>query len=232
MSTLIDLQETLLKKYDSDMLAQVYLARYSQSTDPKIWFKELLSGITKISDHPDVLWVSRDLKKDKELENEYKVDSASIKSLLNFLNFRAYELKKKFIFIEDAHLLSVIVSNKLLKVLEEMPVAFCLFLLAPKQESLLLTVESRAIKILLPENLKALPPPVAHFNGVQEAILELKKAEDSLSMEKSFIENHLQRVIESGDFQALEAALDNLKMHSFATSFNNSKASRLSPFFF
>jgi DNA polymerase-3 subunit delta' len=232
MSALIDLKKTLLKKYDKDMLAQVYLARYGQSTDPKIWFKEFLSGITKLSDHPDVLWVSRDLKKDKEQENEYKVDSASIKSLLNFLNFKAYELKKKFIFIEDAHLLSVIVSNKLLKVLEEMPVAFCLFLLAPKQESLLPTVESRAIKILLPENLEALPTTVAHFSGAQEAVLELKKAEDSLSMEKSFIENSLQRVIESGDFLALEAALDNLKMHSVSESFNNSKAARLSPFFF
>jgi hypothetical protein len=224
MSTLIDLKKTLLKKYEKDMLAQVYLARYGNSTDPKTWFQDFLSGITKLPDHPDVLWVSRDLKKDKEQENEYKVDSASIKSLLNFLNFRAYELKKKFIFIEDAHLLSVIVSNKLLKVLEEMPVAFCLFLLAPKQESLLPTVESRAIKILLPENLDADP--------VLVAVMELKKSDDSLSMEKSFIENSLQRVIESGDYLALEAALDNLKMHSISESFNNSKASRLSPFFF
>jgi DNA polymerase-3 subunit delta' len=232
MSALIDLKKTLLKKYDKDMLAQVYLARYDQCTDPKIWFQEFLAGITKLPDHPDILWVSRDYKKDKEQENEYKVDSASIKSLLNFLNFRAYELKKKFIFIEDAHLLSVIVSNKLLKVLEEMPVAFCLFLLAPKQESLLPTVESRAIKILLPKNLEALPAPVPHFSGAQEAVLELKKAEDPLTMEKSFIENSLQRVIANGDYLAIEAALDNLKMHSVSESFNNSKAARLSPFFF
>lgn len=191
-----------------------------------------MKAITPLEDHPDVLWVSRDLKKDKEFEAEYKVDSTSIKALLNFLNYRAYALKKKFIFIEDAHLLSVIVSNKLLKVLEELPEAFCLFLLAPKEESLLPTVESRAIKVLLPHS-SEIPSLISapSFTTPQEAVLELKKADDPLLMEKMFIEERLEKILKNAQYHECHDALENLKLHNVSESFNNSKAPRLSPFF-
>ena len=100
---MISLEANLLKKYHQDGLAQVYLAKYPENTDPTVWFKAFIKEITPLTDHPDILWI------DRGEENFYKVESAGIMALNKFLNYRAFELKKKFIFINDAHLMSVII---------------------------------------------------------------------------------------------------------------------------
>lgn len=223
-----DLKKNLLLKYEKNQLAQVYLARYPKECDPKKWAQDFLKSITTLSDHPDVLWVLRE-----EKENDYKVDSPGIASLLKFLNYRAFELKKKFIFLTDAHLLSTIVSNKLLKTLEEMPENFCLILFAPKDETLLATVESRAIKISLPsseENLDYDAPPLI-FHSAQELLAELKESEDDLLLEKRFIEEKLKNGLQNAQYKTCDELLDKLKHYSLSESFNNSKLSRLSLFF-
>lgn len=228
VSSLGDLKKNLLLKYEKNQLAQVYLARYPNETDPRIWARDFLKSITSLADHPDVLWVERD-----EKENEYKVDSKGIASLFKFLNYRAFELKKKFIFLTDAHLLSTIVSNKLLKTLEEMPENFCLILFAPKDENLLATVESRALKVTLPSekgDINYDAPPLS-FNSAQELLAELKQTEDELLLEKKFIEEKLQKALQSANFKSCDELLDKLKHYSVSESFNNTKLSRLSLFF-
>jgi DNA polymerase III subunit delta' len=223
----LQLKDILLKKYRDDQLAQVYLLRYQNLQAREEWLNAFFKSITPLSDHPDILWVRRGPK-----ENEYKVDSDSIKALYQFLNFKAFELSKKFIIIEDAHLLSVIVSNKLLKILEELPENFCLFLLAPKDESLLPTVESRAIKIALPESTQVhLENASTEFAGPQEMLLELKKSENPELIEKQFVEESLNRTLKSLKFSECEKALEDLRNFRVSAAFNNSKASRLSPFF-
>ena len=227
MSDLGNLSKNLLAKYKSGNLASVYLAKYPENTDPEIWAREFLKNITPLTDHPDVLWVSRG-----EKENDYKVDSAGIAALLKFLNYRAFELKTKFIFIKDAHLLSVIVSNKLLKVFEELPENFCLFLFAPQEENLLPTVESRALKILIPKDIDATPAlDLPSFTSAQELLGVLKKSENEFAMEKRFIEESLDKSLKTANFKDCVELLENLKTHSIGDSFNNSKLSRLSLFF-
>ena len=202
---MIDLADNLLKKYHQDNLAQVYLAKYPTNTNPIEWAKDFIKKITPLSDHPDILWIER------EEENHYKVESAGILALNKFLNYRAFELKKKFIFINDAHLMSVIVSNKLLKVFEELPENFCLFLLSPQDQNLLPTVESRALKILLPSTLltEIQKTPPIKYASAQELVASLKKSED----------DHC------------ETALANLQHYQASDAFNNSKLSRLALFF-
>ncbi len=228
MPALGDLKENLLSKYASNQLAQVYLAKYPEGTDPVLWARDFLKEITPLEDDADILWVSRG-----EKENEYKVDSAGITALLKFLNYRAFHLKKKFIFINDAHLLSVIVSNKLLKVFEELPENFCLFLFAPQEENLLATVESRAIKILLPQNEnstdQALDP--SSYTSAIDLVAQLKTSEHQALEEKKFIESSLNKSLKKGDFKDLSDQLENLKHYSQSDNFNNSKVSRLSLFF-
>ncbi|MBC7712886.1 MAG: hypothetical protein H7177_06080 [Rhizobacter sp.] len=228
MSSLGDLKKNLLKKYDSNQLAQVYLAKYPESTEPEVWAKDFLKSITHLEDDPDVLWVNRG-----EKENEYKVDSAGIAALLKFLNYRAFHLKKKFIMINDAHLLSTIVSNKLLKVFEELPENFCLFLFAPQEENLLPTVESRAINILLPQTQHDVIDAVnlPHYNSAIDLVAQLKASEHQMLEEKKFIEESLLKTMKKGNFKELEVALENLKHYSVSDNFNNSKVSRLSLFF-
>lgn len=228
MSDLGDLKKNLLKKYQQGDLASVYLAKYPENTDPKKWGLDFVSSITKLSDHPDVLWVER-----SEDENDYKVESPGILALIKFLNYRAYELKKKFIFITDAHLLSVIVSNKLLKVFEELPENFCLFLFCPQGQDLLPTVESRAIKILMPRDFsnEDYDAPLPHYSSAQELAASLKKSDDDFLEEKKFIENALVKALQSGNFKECTEILDNLKHYGVSDNFNNSKLSRLSLFF-
>lgn len=223
-----DLKKNLLLKYEKNQLAQVYLARYPNETDPKKWTLDFLKSITGLTDHPDILWVERE-----EKENDYKVDSKGIAALFKFLNYRAFELKKKFIFLTDAHLLSTIVSNKLLKTLEELPENFCLILFAPKDEALLATVESRAIKITLPSekgDVNYDAPPLS-FNSAQELLAALKESEDELLLEKKFIEEKLHNALQSPNFKSCEELLNKLKHYSVSESFNNTKLSRLSLFF-
>ena len=228
MSTLGDLKENLLNKYASNQLAHVYLAKFPKGSDPILWAKELLLNITKIEDDPDVLWIERG-----EKENEYKVDSNGIKSLLKFLNFRPYHLKKKFIFINDAHLMSTIVSNKLLKVLEELSSNFCLFLFAPQEENLLATVESRAINILLPESRADFSQKntnISHFTSALDFMAQLKTSEHQEFLEKKFLEDSLNQSLKNKNFEELSNQLENLKHYQVSDNFNNTKVSRLSLF--
>ncbi len=224
---MIDLADNLLKKYHNDNLAQVYLAKYPAHTSPIVWAQNFIKGITPIVDHPDILWIER------TEENHYKVESPGILALNKFLNYRAFELKKKFIFINDAHLMSVIVSNKLLKVFEELPENFCLILFAPQDQNLLPTVESRALKILLPNSLPGelqQSPPI-HYACAQELVASLKKSEDEHFEEKCFIEESLRKTLEKPSYLDCEEALLNLQHYQASSAFNNSKLSRLSLFF-
>ena len=224
---MIDLAANLLKKYNQDNLAQVYLAKYPEQACPIMWAKNFINEITPLADHPDILWI------DRGVDNVYKVDSSGILALNKFLNYRAFELKKKFIFINDAHLMSVIVSNKLLKVFEELPENFCLFLFAPQDQNLLPTVESRAIKILLPENL----PTVAHdelpqqYASAQELMTSLKKSDNAHLEEKHFIEESLKKILRNANYADCSQALINLQHYQISEDFNNSKLSRLALFF-
>ena len=222
-----DLKSNLLKKYEQGNLAQVYLAKYPEHTNAVVWAKDFLSSITKLPDHPDVLWVER------SEENEYKVESPGILALFKFLNYRAFELKKKFIFINDAHLLSTIVSNKLLKVFEELPENFCLFLFAPQDQNLLPTVESRAIKVLLPQDLSGVDynAPLPTYASAQELVASLKKSDDDYLEEKKFIEEALIKTLKSGSFKECTETLESLKHYQVSDAFNNSKTSRLGLFF-
>ena len=228
MSNLGDLKLILTKKYHDNNLASVYLAKYPDQTDPLLWAREFMKGITPLSDHPDVLWVER-----ADGDNEYKVDSPGISALIKFLNYRAFELKKKFIFINDAHLMSVIVSNKLLKIFEELPENFCLFLFAPQSQNLLPTVESRAIKILMPADFSSHndAAPAMSFQSAQELALHLKKSDNDFQDEKNFIENALIETLKKENFKECSEALEKLKHYGVSDNFNNTKVSRLSLLF-
>lgn len=224
---MIDLAANLLKKYNQGNLAQVYLAKYPEHTNPVVWAQNFIKDVTKLADHPDILWVER------VEENEYKVESTGILALNKFLNYRAFELKKKFIFINDAHLMSTIVSNKLLKVFEELPENFCLFLFAPQDQNLLPTVESRAINILLPQDLSGVnyDASLPNYASAQELVASLKKSDDDYLEEKRFIEESLVKTLTTGNFKDCTEALENLKNYQVSDAFNNSKLSRLSLFF-
>lgn len=185
--------------------------------------------MTKLSDHPDVFWVRR-----QETENNYKVDSPAIKEMLKFVSFRPIELKTRFIFFTDAHLMSDIVANKLLKVLEELPPLYCLILLAPEGQHLLPTVESRAIKVRIPksEDSPTKETTLPQFESVHELVQYLKTCDDQFFTEKKFIEQALSLMLSKpSSYAQYNDMLANLKHYLESDLYNNSKASRLSLIF-
>ena len=142
----------------------------------------------------------------------------------------------KFIFLQDAHLLSDIVANKLLKVFEELPKNFCLFLLTPQDESLLPTVESRAIKINLnsPISLNISAIEQADIDtglNLNEISSQLKNSEDSHLLEKQFLISKLNQSLSEADFLKCNDLLEKLKHYDASEKFNNQKQSRLALLF-
>lgn len=241
------LKNILLQKYEDQKLASLYLINYeSHSFNIETWVKEFALGLTKIDDHPDILKITKAAN-----ETQYKVDSKGIEEFLTFINYRPLELKKKFIFIFDAHDLSPILSNKLLKVFEELSAQFCLFLLVPDNAFMLPTVLSRAIKLkastLLDQKFSSqtISP---HFDSIktpQDLMAFLKEYKDpqdngstngGAQIEKKFIEQTIDRILSQtknhpSDYHELDSLLKALAEYETYTNFNNSKLSRLARFF-
>jgi hypothetical protein len=237
---LLDIEKILYQKYLRQELAMLYMVQYNSKTvDPNLWVGEFLSQFTTITDHPDVLKIEKAPK-----ESDYKIDSPGIKNLFKILNYKPIELKKIFIFIFDAQDLSIILSNKLLKIFEEMDLHFCLILMVPDKAPMLATVESRAVKLQISNRYKIVPTvpsqPSIDFSKIttpSELIQQLSMTdENAYSLEKKFIEQVIdsqlaQATATPHQFQKLAALLDTLAHYEKAFNFNNSKLSRLAPFF-
>jgi hypothetical protein len=228
------LQTALLKKFRSDELASLYLISYNpESTDPVTWVDQFQKELTPLTDHPDILRLFKG-----EKETEYKVDSKAIKEFLSFISTRPLQLSKKFIFLFDAHDLSVIVSNKLLKVFEELGPDYCLMLFAPRNAQLLETVQGRAVKLSLTHSEFLKTEEISPFLEVktpQDLLVLLKDADNELMAEKKYIEYAISQTLsscqKSGRYEELEKLLTQLKEYETRLTFNNSRLSRLSVFF-
>ena len=230
-----NLQTILLKKYQDKSLASLYIANYdSRSTDPELWVNEFMGQLTSITDHPDVLKIVKTAG-----ENEYKVDSTQIRDFLKFINYRPLQLDKKFIYFFDAQDISIILSNKLLKIFEELGSDLCLFLMVPDNAHIIPTVLSRAVKLQIPRT-KELMLETPDFSSVttpQELLTLLKQnRNNSTQDEKRFIEEAIQRVLTQSistpeAFADLDQLLRTLADNEVFSNFNNSKLSRITRFF-
>ncbi|MDO9180906.1 MAG: hypothetical protein Q7U04_00795 [Bacteriovorax sp.] len=227
-----NLQEILFQKYQDKNLASLYILNYdSKSVDPSIWVNDFLTQFTKLSDHPDVLKIFK-----TEKENEYKVDSASIALFLKFLNYKPLQLEKKFVFIFDAQDISTILSNKLLKVFEELDSNICLFLIVPDNAQILATVASRSIKLQIPpmENANYQKTDFSGIKTPQDLLALLKTG--GLEDEKAFIEQAIEHFLtlsksSAQSFQEAHELLAVLSEYETYSNFNNSKLSRMTRFF-
>lgn len=223
-------QTALLKKWNEDQLASLYLLSYnSESTEAQAWAAQFQKELTPLQDHPDILKLSKGPK-----DSEYKVDSPAIGELLSFISTHPLQLKKKVIFLFDAQDLSVIVSNKLLKVFEELGPEYCLMLFAPRNASLLDTVLSRAVKLSLPEGSGPAKTASVDFSKLStpaELIQWLREQDDEALFEKKYIEEAIEQCLEKAQYREIEQLLNALRDYETRLAFNNSRLSRLAPFF-
>lgn len=102
--------------------------------------------------HPDFIMVGPE---GSEIVRRQVVDE-----VIRFAMETPVIVQKKFILIEEAHLLNIEASNALLKVLEEPPASTVFILITEKSESLLPTVTSRLSHIKLKSQIEEVKDPI------------------------------------------------------------------------
>jgi DNA polymerase III delta prime subunit len=141
-------QKILYKKFKEDKLAHFYLVEPSRvDSESKLlsWCSELILEMNDlygkdIANQADVLI----LKPEKD-SKQYSLDQ--INEIFNFTMYKPLSLSKKYLIIPEAHKLTQIHSNKLLKTFEEPPIELNIFLLNPQKSNILNTILSRSIKL-------------------------------------------------------------------------------------
>lgn len=209
--------EKLTKRYAEKKLAHLYLIRNFGSNDLfKLFYQDFAEKILnkKFSTHPDFLIVDVD-----EDESIYKVDSPNFQEFLRYLNYAPVNLSHKFIFINNAHLISEVLSNKMLKTFEELDESTTIFLNCPNNENILDTIKSRSIEIYLDTEQK-----LQEMTGqaTQEIPNLLESFKDNDIDEKTFIELAIAQNPKA-NFQELAKLLDGIKAFNQGSIFNNSK---------
>lgn len=223
MTSCNSLNQVLKKRYEDRRLASLYILRYnSKHTNPCEWAQEFLAQMTVVkNDHPDVLTIKRN-----EDENDYRVDGVQWAQLQRFIQFRPIKLKNKFVFIYDAHRISDILSNKLLKTFEDSPKELTIFLFLKDQQTLLPTILSRAISL----QIHAEKGPVASHNfstlkNPTKIIEEIKSLDEGESV---FISSVIDEVLHnSPHFEQVSELLESIEAFEKYAEFNNSQASRI-----
>lgn len=218
------LSEILAQKVLNNQLGSFYIIHYKNEDDCQNFIDHFKKTQSSLMDHPDFLTIECD-----KGESSYKVDSQSIKSFIHFLNYHPIKLKKRFVFFKEAHLLSDIVSNKLLKTFEELSQEYCLFLFCPHGEELLSTVLSRGIKVALKG------PKIANseqhkmslnelLNGIKEKV---KDDQDPSSLEQDYLNDILNATLSQESYEVSSEELNKLKLFEQSSRFNNAQSSRL-----
>lgn len=155
----MDIKQRLKKLYAKDRLAHFYILQLDgRQNQSKLTFelKEIfcqqsdLNGIPRDledngdnGDHPDILTLAPQGQK-------YLIEQPDFLEYMRSWEFRPTNLKYRFFIFTDAHLLSDVILNKMLKQLEEPPSWSCIFFLNPSGKKLLATIESRSLKWQIP----------------------------------------------------------------------------------
>lgn len=222
-----DIIDILATKYQTNSIASLYLINYSCSNEElKNWQNTFLEKCQVNFNHPDVLLVTPD-----QDDQRYFVESKSIEEMFTFISFNPVSLKKKIVFINYAELLGSIVSNKFLKVFEELPSYVTLFLFTNHLGSIIPTVASRAIKIKL--NRYASNADIGKHlpQTPQQAI---NSSTHALENDKEFLESIISDNIKNNpelNFSECQKLLYLLKSNHRASIYNSPKLSRITRFY-
>lgn len=205
------------KRFEENTLPNLFILKMDTDQFQNFYDKCILK-ITKkkLNSHPDFLKVVID-----EGEKSYKVESKNIAEFNKFLNFKPSNIKTKFSFIFDAHLISEVLFNKFLKTFEESNSTNCIFLIIPKEESLLPTIKSRAIEFYLDSEIKN-----SKIEIIDPAIILENFKSQEISFEEAF--NQLINYNLKNSNRPSHEVLDAIKIAQKAYQFNNSKQQILS----
>lgn len=148
-------ESELMLNWSIDLIKNIYLNKGKSLSD------------AQVRNHIDLLTISPEGK-------NYSL--SDFEEFFRFLNHKADQLTRKYVIIEDAHLLSTKVANKLLKTLEEPPIEVCILMLNNKKVNLLDTIVSRGIGLRV-QNIKEEPDTneIIEYSDHLELTQKIKK---------------------------------------------------------
>ncbi|MBL7665322.1 MAG: hypothetical protein JNM93_09320 [Bacteriovoracaceae bacterium] len=144
---MVNLKQLFLSKWQSKKFAPCYHLTQIESTSEenlKIWIKDLLTTYIQQTNPKLSLENCFDISFLSTQNKNYQMEELT--ELFYFQESKPMQLPHKFIVIEDAHKLTELGQNKLLKLLEEPQAFLSLIVLNPYGKKLLPTVESRMLK--------------------------------------------------------------------------------------
>ena len=146
----MNMHDILKLKFDTDNIGHFYIVEPGRTCDNVTvvtnWTEKLISSLFDTNDlinHEDYL----EITPSKE-DGNYSLDD--FKPFFSFLSYKSTKAKRKIILIKHAEKITTVLSNKLLKTLEEPPIPATIFLINDKKISLLETIVSRSIKLRVP----------------------------------------------------------------------------------
>ena len=223
-----NIQKILIQKAFKNELAHFYILEPSHADKTEniiAWCRELIKNIylnkgqslsdSQIINHQDILHIESPSK---------RYTLSDFDPFFSFLNYKPDILDRKYIIIEEAHLLSIHVANKLLKSLEEPPIEVCIMLINNKKSTLLETITSRAIKLRLQNSLESKTPVISQANDHLELAQMIKKDQ---SLEEQY-QAYLLELINSKkiDSTQIDAAQDYFTQYNQDILYNNPSISR------
>ena len=147
------IKDIFLLKAKNDSLGHLYQVSASKGSDANFafyWVKELVESIIladqnksiSLENHPDITILN--------IEPDQKSYSAEeLLKITKACHFKANDLKRKYIIINEAYKISDIQANKLLKTFEEPPIPVTIFLINNTAKKLLTTISSRSLRVIL-----------------------------------------------------------------------------------
>ena len=144
------LESILFEKAKANQLASLYLITPNLADENGHCLDWILRTITKIFGHHDT--------QSKKLINHTdflmlmppegkNYNNDQLHEFFQFLKTESLTQKQKYIVLSDGHKMTELMANKLLKSLEEPPIALSVFILNPVKAQMLSTVKSRAIQL-------------------------------------------------------------------------------------
>tara|TARA_R110002072_G_scaffold64203_8_gene159942 strand:+ start:33210 stop:34025 length:816 start_codon:yes stop_codon:yes gene_type:complete len=196
--------QALLSNFKKGQIAPFYLFTCQDLEALKNWQMQLMSSFYNFSGpqelneigHPDLLYINKD---PKETSKSYLKDDPGLLELRRLLPYGCVKAKHRFFIIDQGHLLTEQILNKLLKVLEEPPKNTTIMINLPRGFKTLETIHSRAISIQIPVEQSA--PQLKNFISKDtrlERFADLLEQRGLLNKDaQRFIENpiHIQEFV-------------------------------------
>ncbi len=144
------LETLLITKAMANQLAHLYLITPNLTDENNLSLNWLIEAITKIFTKHDPQTISLKNHTDFLMLKPHEgknYNSDQIHEFFQFLKTDALSQKKKFVVISEGHKITELMANKLLKSLEEPPIALSVFIVNPVKAQMLSTIKSRAIQL-------------------------------------------------------------------------------------